>query len=530
MRPTTRATRGAVTSPHHLASQAGLSVLRDGGNAIEACIAAAATVAVVYPHMNNIGGDAFWLIADSAGEIHGIDASGRGGGNVTAARYREAGLDSVPLRGPMAACTVAGTISGWARALERSRSWGGTLPLSRLLEDAIHYARNGAPAAEDLAHSTTDAEDPLLSAPGFAEQFRPGGKGLASGQVLKQPALAASLELLARNGLEDFYTGELAAALGEGFEKAGMPLTRDDLAAHEAIEPDPLSIGISTGTLYNMPPPTQGLTSMMILGAYDRMPAGEAESFDHHHRLIEATKHAYVVRNREIGDPAHLHHPPETFLSDGYLDDMATGVDRTAASEWAWPHKTGDTIWLATMDAEGRGVSFIQSLYFSFGSGVVVPGTGIVWQNRGAGFSLDETAPNAIGPGRKPFHTLNPAMARLNDGRLLIYGTRGGDGQPQIQAQIFSRHVHHGVPLQSALDAPRWSLGRTQAHDDDYDLLLENRFDPALCKALADAGHKVQMTGSLDSSMGHAGALSINDDGVIEGASDPRSDGSVAAF
>jgi len=530
MRATPRAIRGAVTSPHHLASQAGLAVLRDGGNAIEACVAAAATIAVVYPHMNNIGGDAFWLIADGNRDIHAIDASGRGGGNITAARYREAGLDAVPLRGPMAACTVAGTISGWATALKRAKAWGGKLPLSRLLEDAIHYARNGAPAAEDLANSTADAEAPLLGAPGFAEQFRPGGKALAHGQVLKQPELAASLELLVQNGLDDFYRGELATALGEGFDKAGMLLTRDDLAAHQAVETEPLSLKISAGTLYNMPAPTQGMTSLMILGAYDRIAAGEAESFDHHHRLIEATKHAYIVRNREIGDPAHLKTPQATFLTDGYLDEMAAGIDRARASEWSWPHKIGDTIWLATMDGEGRGVSFIQSLYYSFGSGVVVPGTGIVWQNRGAGFSMDEGAVNAIGPGRKPFHTLNPALAKLDDGRLLIYGTRGGDGQPQIQAQVFSRHVHHGMPLQHALDAPRWSLGRTQVHDDDYDLLLENRFDPALVEALEKAGHAVQMTGPLDSTMGHAGALSMLPTGVIEGASEPRSDGAVAAF
>ncbi|MEQ8665243.1 MAG: gamma-glutamyltransferase family protein [Rhodospirillales bacterium] len=530
MRPTPRATRGAVTSPHHLASEAGLSVLRDGGNAIEACIAAAATVAVVYPHMNSIGGDAFWLIGDRDGGVRGIDASGRGGRGVTREAYLEQGLSQVPRRGPMSACTVAGTISGWARALAVSASWGGRLPLSRLLEDAIHYARNGVPVADDLARVTGTEDGDLLASPGFAEAFRRAGAGLAPGEVLFQKDLANSLETLGRNGLDDFYTGELAAALADGFAKTGMPLTAEDLGAHSCVDTDPISVETSAGTVYNLPPPTQGLASVMILGLYDRMVADTGESFDHHHRLIEAVKRSFIVRNREIGDPDHLRNEPATFLQSGYLDELARDIDPARAMPWTWPRNDGDTIWLATMDGEGRGVSFIQSLYFGFGSGVVVPGTGIVWQNRGAGFSMDPDSVSAIGPGRKPFHTLNPALARLSDGRLMVYGTRGADAQPQVQAQIFTRHAIHGMPLQQALDAPRWVQGRTQVHDDDFDLLVENRFDDALVDRLRKAGHVVQMTDAFDPSTGHAGALTWAPSGVIEGASDPRSDGSVAAF
>ena len=534
MRPTPRATRGAVTSPHHLASEAGLSVLRDGGNAIEACIAAAATVAVVYPHMNSIGGDAFWLIGGNDGSVKGIDASGRGGQGVTREAYLERGLEHVPLRGPMSACTVAGTISGWARALEVSKSWGGKLPLSRLLEDAIHYAREGAPVADDLARVTGTEDGDLLASPGFAEAFRRDGAGLVAGEVLRQVDLANSLETLARNGLGDFYSGELAAALAEGFAMTGIPLTAADLAGHQCVDTDPISLRTSVGQVYNMPPPTQGLASVMIVGLYDRMTAETGESFDHHHRLIEAVKRSFIVRNREIGDPDHLRNAPSTFLQADYLDELAADIDRARAMPWTWPRNDGDTIWLATMDGEGRGVSFIQSLYFGFGSGVVLPETGIVWQNRGAGFSMDPASVSAIGPGRKPFHTLNPALARLDDGRLMVYGTRGADAQPQVQAQIFTRHAMHGMPLQQALDAPRWVQGRTQVHDNDFDLLVENRFDEGLLDGLRKAGHMVQMTDAFDPAMGHAGALTWaprgTSGGVIEGASDPRSDGSVAAF
>lgn len=530
MRPTPRATRGAVTAPHHLAAQSGLDVLRDGGNAIEACIAAAATIAVVYPHMNSIGGDAFWLIGDSDGSVKGIDACGRGGERVTPDFYAEQGHDEVPLHGPLSACTVAGTLSGWARALEMAKTWGGKIPLSRLMEDAIHYARNGAPVADHFAAASASAADGLLAAPGFEAGYRKDGAGLPSGYLLKQPELAASLEQIARAGIADFYTGDLAKTLASGFDKTGVPLTANDLAAHHCIDVEPLSLEISAGTLYNMPAPTQGLSSMMIVGLYDRMVAAEGEGFDHHHRLIEAVKQSFIVRNREIGDPERLNGPLDRFLTDECLSDLAGRIDPAKAMEWTWPRKDGDTIWLATMDGEGRGVSFIQSLYFGFGSGVVLPGTGILWHNRGAGFDMDPSSVNGIGPGRKPFHTLNPALARLNDGRLMLYGTRGADAQPQAQAQIFTRHVHHGMALQDALDAPRWVQGRTQRHDDNFDLLVENRFDPALLDALSAAGHKVDVSTPFNAAMGHAGALTWSPTGVIEGASDPRSDGSVAAF
>lgn len=530
MRPTPRATRGAVTAPHHLAAESGLAVLREGGNAIEACVAAAATIAVVYPHMNSIGGDAFWLLGDKDGSVRGIDACGRGGEKVTPEHYRERGFDEVPLRGPMSACTVAGTLSGWSRAMDVAATWGGKMPLARLLEDAIHYAKNGAPVANHFAAASASAGEDLLSAPGFSAGFRKGSGALEPGDLLTQPELAASLEQIAREGIADFYTGDLAQTLASGFEATGIPLTANDLATHRCLDVEPLSLPVSAGTLYNMPPPTQGLSSMMILGLYDRMIANVGESFDHHHRLVESVKQSFIVRNREIGDPDRLMNPPETFLQADALDDLAANIDPTRAMPWTWPRKDGDTIWLATMDGEGRGVSFIQSLYFGFGSGVVMPGTGILWHNRGAGFSMDADSVNCIGPGRKPFHTLNPAMARLNDGRLMLYGTRGADAQPQTQALIFTRHVHHGMPLQEALDAPRWVQGRTQRHDNNFDLLVEDRFDPALLDALAAAGHKVDVSVPFDAATGHAGALTWAPSGVIEGASDPRSDGAVAAF
>ena len=530
MRATPRATRGAVTSPHHLASEAGLSVLRDGGNAIEATVAAAATIAVVYPHMNSIGGDGFWLIGNRNGAVQGIDAAGRSGRGVTRETCLARGLDEVPLRGPLSACTVAGTVSGWARALEISRDWGGRLPLSRLLHDAIHHARAGVPVADDLARAVGSADDTVLAMPGFADVFRRHGRGPGAGELLKQPALAATLEQLACAGLDDFYTGDLARTLAAGFEETGIPLTRDDLAGHTCVNAAPLALKLSVGTIYNLPPPTQGLASLMILGLYDRMVAETGESFDHHHRLIEAVKQGFIVRNREIGDPDSLKTAPEAFLERRCLDALAGRIDARVAMPWSWPRHDGDTVWLAAMDGEGRGVSFIQSLYFGLGSGMVIPETGILWHNRGAGFSMKPADVGTIGPNRKPFHTLNPALARLNDGRLMLYGTRGADAQPQVQAQLFTRHIYYGMALQPALDAPRWVQGRTQRHDDTFDLLAESRFPPALLERLERAGHKVQVSSPFNPVMGHAGALVGLPSGVIEGASDPRSDGAVAAF
>jgi gamma-glutamyltranspeptidase len=517
-----------VTSPHHLASQAGLQILREGGTAIEAAVAMAATIAVVYPHMTGIGGDGFWLVAEPGRDPVAIDACGGAGVQATADFYRRQGLSAIPSRGPLAANTVAGTIAGWRAALEVNARWGGTFGLARLLRDAIDYADAGIVVTASQEELAAEKRPELESIFGFADVYLPGGAVPKEGSVLRQPALARTLQALAGAGLEDFYRGNLAASISADLARAGAPVGAADLAGYQAVIREPLSVEVTGARLFNFPPPTQGLSSLMILALFDRLGVKTGEGFDHVHGLVEATKQAFLVRDREIADPAMMTADPSSFLAPAALDDLAARIDRGRALPWPAKPSGGDTIWLGVIDGAGRSVSLIQSLYFEYGSGVVLPETGIVWQNRGSSFQL-APGKRQIRPGAKPFHTLNPAMARFADGRHMVYGTMGGEGQPQTQAALFSRYAWFGQSLQQAVTAPRWLLGRTWGAE-SVSLKLEDRFDPALVAALSTAGHDVEIVAPFTSLMGHAGAIVRHADGVLEGAGDPRSDGMAVGY
>ena len=457
---TIRGTRGMAAAPHALASQSALAVLREGGNAIEAMVAAAATIAVVYPHMNSIGGDAFWLIHVPGQPVRGLDACGAAARDASRDWYRERGItQAIPFRGAVAANTVAGTVSGW------------------------------------------DA------------------------------ALAATLERLAHAGLDDFYRGDLARTFAGELQAAGSPLALEDLRSHRAAWREPLSLPHSRGTLYNMPPPTQGVVSLMILGILDRMSIDGMDPMgaDFVHAAVEATKQAFRIRDRYVTDPAYMTVDPASFLHVDRLDELRAGVDPARAAPWGAGRGPADTIWMGVIDGEGRAVSFIQSVYHEFGSGVVLDGSGVAWQNRGCSFSLDPLALNALEPGRKPFHTLNPALALLEDGRTMVYGNMGGDGQPQSQSAVFSRTVTFGMEPQAAITAPRWLLGRTWGRPSDT-LKLESRFAPDVVETLRQRGHEVELMQPFDEAMGHAQAIVRRPNGVLEGGADPRSDGVVAAW
>ncbi len=517
---------GMVTAPHHLAAQAGLGVLRDGGNAVQATVAVAATLAVVYPHMTGIGGDGFWLIAEPDGRMHAIDACGAAARSADLGLY--AGLDMIPWRGPLAANTVAGTISGWAAALSSS---GGTMPEARLLRDAIFYAERGVPVTRGGAAISGAKGEELRGLPGaWASTFEPDGRPLKEGEILRQPLLAGTLTLLARDGFGSFYDGPLARMIEADLKAMGSPVTGQDLRVHAATRPAPLHVPVSGATLYNTAPPTQGVASLLILALFDRLAAAEAEGFDHVHGLVEATKQAFLFRDEHVGDLAHMTVDPQRWLDDAAgLDAMAARIDPRTALPWPQPASAGDTCWFGAADRDGRVVSCIQSTYFEYGSGIVLPGTGITWQNRGSSFRLVETGWNALKPGRKPFHTLNPAMARFDDGRVMAYGTMGGEGQPQTQAAIFSRYARYGVPLREAITRPRWLLGKTWG-DASTSLKIEDRFPSALYDQLIAAGHQVELLDPFTATMGHAGAIVRHPSGVLEGATDPRSDGAVAAW
>jgi gamma-glutamyltranspeptidase/glutathione hydrolase len=518
---------GMVTAPHRAAAEAGAAILDAGGNALEAMIAAAATIAVVYPHMNGIGGDAFFLLAAPGRAPKALMGAGAAGALATIARYRKAGHDVIPPRGPEAALTVAGAVSTWGLAAEAAAAMGGRIPRAELLADAIARAREGIAVSPSQVRMTAKNGAEIKDVPGFAATFLPGGKVAAEGTRMALPRLADSLDRIAHAGYGDFYRGDVAAEIAADLAALGSPVTRDDLRRHAAETAEPLSVRIDGATLFNTPPPTQGLASLIILALFDRLKVTHGEGFDHVHGLVEATKLAFAVRDAEVTDPADRR-DLAPFLTPAALEAMAARIDRGRAARWPAEPAPGDTIWMGAIDRNGLAVSFIQSLYWEFGSGVVLPRTGILWQNRGASFSLDPTALNALRPGRKPFHTLNPALARFDDGRTMVYGSMGGDGQPQFQAAVFTRHARFGMELGAAIDAPRWRLGRTWG-DTQTSLAVESRLDPDTIAALEKAGHRIAMEAAYADGMGHAGAIVRRADGRIAGASDPRSDGAAVA-
>jgi oxamate amidohydrolase len=515
--------RGAVCAPHHVAVAAGRAILAEGGNALEAMVAMAATIAAVYPHMNHIGGDGFWLVRQPTGRVHALMAPGPAGANATIALYREHGHDEIPPRGPLAALTVPGAVGGWMLALEAARAIGGKLPLALLFDVAIRQAREGYVVSRSQARLSAEKREELAQVPGFAAAFLPDGKAPEAGSALRQSALAATLEQLAHVGLDDFYRGDVGREIAADLARIGSPVTRRDLETYQARVAKPLSLTVAAGTLYNTPPPTQGLASLLILALFERLRVTEPESFDHVHGLIEATKRAFLVRDRVIGDLERT--ALDRYLDPKFLDVEALKIDRKKAAPWPAAPSAGDTIWMGAADAKGCVVSYIQSLYWEFGSGCVLPGTGVLMQNRGAAFSLDRRSPRALAPGRLPFHTLNPALAVLKDGRIMAYGTMGGDGQPQTQAALFARHVIYGAPLDRAVDAPRWLLGRTWGSQ-HTNLRVEPRLSEQLIDRLMSAGHDVDVLEDPYSDlMGHAGAVVLHTDGSVEAAHDPRADG-----
>ena len=526
------ATRGMVVAPHALAAQSGLAVLRDGGNALEAMVAAAATISVVYPHMNGIGGDSFWLIHEPGNDVTTIDACGRAAERATLDFYRGQNQAVIPERGPLAANTVAGTVSGWALALSlSSKRWRGRLPLARLLDDAIHYAEHGCVVSQSQFIWTSAKLAQLAGVPGFSERFLVDGAAPAAGSILKQPQIAATLRQLVTHGLSDFYDGELARAIAADLAALGSPLVLADLEAHSAELRAPVMLRHSLGTLYNMAPPTQGTVSLLILGILDRLGLRKVarDSADYVHLIVEATKQAFLIRDKHITDPTYMTVSARELLRASSIAKLAAAVNPVTALPWGAHTRRGDTIWMGAIDSEGRAVSFIQSLYHEFGSGVVLKSSGINWQNRGCSFSLDEHALNRLEPRRKPFHTLNPALALLDDGRAVVYGTMGGDGQPQTQAAVFTRYAVFGQNLQQAIAAPRWLLGRTWGQA-SATLKIESRFDYAVSAELSHRGHDVEVLRAYDETMGHAGAIARHGNGALEAGFDPRSDGGAAGY
>ena len=510
----------AFTAPHHEAAKVGLDILQAGGTASEAMVAAAAMVSVQYPHMNSIGGDSFWLICEKDKAPVAIDGCGAAAEKATISHYQTLGAE-LPESGGKAAITVAGTVSAWDEALKMNASG---LSLERLLTPAIHAARGGIEVTQSLQDASEKTFERLHSLDSFCALFLKEGHTLSKGDTVRNPCLADTFEQLAVRGLDDFYRGELAKTIAEDLKTLGSPLSLADLQSHHASVGMLLSVDTNKACLYNHDAPTQGLASLLILAIYDRLADKVKNEADHVHLLVEATKQAFIIRDKEIVDPEHLVNPLQSWLADSVVESLAQNIDMSVAKPWPHIAKPGDTVWMGATDQYGTMVSFIQSVYWEFGSGAVLPGTGIVWNNRAKSFSLDPAHSNCLKPGKKPFHTLNPAYAEFKDGRRMVYGTMGGEGQPQTQACLYSRFVYQNKTLTQSIAEPRWLLGRTWG-DDTSQLRLENQLFKALGDELTQRGHEITSVPDNNELMGHAGAVVLTQDGDAIAASDPRSDG-----
>jgi gamma-glutamyltranspeptidase/glutathione hydrolase len=518
--------QSAVAAPHQAACEAGLAILREGGNAIEATIAVAATIAVVYPHMNGVGGDNFWVIREPSGRVRAIEACGFAGEHATLERYRKLELDRMPLRGPQATLTVPGAIGGWQVAVRMAEDNGGRLPLDMLLHHAIAAARDGAAVGRTEARYSLKDDANLLAQPFFTDTYFIDGKQPAVGAIRRFPALAATLQHLADAGLDDFYRGDVGREMAADLERAGTPITRADLVRYRAAERPALSARVKDCVIHMPQPPSQGFAALMMLGIFDELGIARADTAEHWHGLIESAKRANTLRDRVVTEYERIPEDPAQFLTRERFKREAERIDRGRAAPWPLPKvEDGDTIWCGAIDQNGMAVSLIQSLFWEYGSGVVLPRTGVLMQNRGLGLSLDPLSLNALKPGRKPFHTLHAPLAVFDDGRILSYGSMGGEVQPQITSSNFLRHARFGMGITDALDAPRLTFGRSW-NAARATVKAESRIDPAIVAALGRLGHEVEVNPlPFADSFGHAGMLLRHADGHVEADHDPRADG-----
>jgi gamma-glutamyltranspeptidase len=511
--------RGMVTSPHVLASEAGLEILRQGGNAIEAAIAIGAVLAVTCPHFCGLGGDAVWLVADRDGRQTSFLGIGQAAQNC-------AGIETLPMRGPLSALTTACAVDAWGYAHAFSSAhWGGQQSFGGLLDAAIGHAENGFAVTQSQAHWLDFRHGETADWPGFEALFRPGGAAPQPGSPFVQPELAESLKAIARHGPREFYEGALAHRIAAGLAAAGSPLGEADLKATATRDAPPIRLDYQDLTLLAPPPPTQGVTTLMIMGVLAGLERGGVVegSADYFHAAIEAVKQAFLDRDG-VADPDFAPQPIEKWLDRERLRQKAGAIDPRRALDWPQPFRTGDTVFFAATDSEGRGVSVLQSIYFDWGSGLVAGDTGILWQNRGAAFSLVPGHPNELKPGKRPFYTLNPGMALRAGKPHLLYGTQGADGQPQTLSLLLTRLIDHGLSPSEALRRPRFLLGRTFSDSRDS-LKLEADVDAEVAAELGRRGHLISPIDALSPLAGQAGVIRIGEDGELSGAHDPRGEG-----
>ena len=508
----------AFTAPHWAATEAGLNILKQGGTAIEAMVSAAAVISVVYPHMNSIGGDGFWLIHNSAEtEPTAIDACGRSASNLDS--YES--FKEIPNRGGSACITQAGTVSGWQRALAVDEA--AKLPLLTILKDAINYAENGIEVTPSLVASIEKVLNEGAAPESFKDLYAPNNDILKVGDTFKNPDLAQTFKTMAQNGLDDFYQGDVAEKIIKTLGKIGSPLSQNDHKVTSAEVVEPLSIQLEGIRCFNLPAPTQGVHSLQILGQIDRLRHSVKSESEWAHLIVEATKQSFADRPYILADLDRVPSGYHEALTDNVIASKANNIKLDEALAWPFTREHGDTVWMGARDQNGQIVSFIQSIYWEFGSANVIEGAGFVWNNRGISFSLNNSDINRLEPNKKPRHTLNPAMALFENGQRLSYGTMGGEGQPQTQATLFSRFVWQNKTLEESIAQGRWLLGRTWG-DSSNDLKVEADIAQTIGKDLTELGHQWQEVPAVNEMMGHAGAI-FDDQGELTAATDPRSDG-----
>lgn len=515
------AAENIVATSHPLAAQAGLSVMARGGNAVDAALSTAITLTVVEPSGNGIGSDAFAILWDGE-QLHGLNASGRAPADWTPDRF--AGQDAMPFRG-WESVTVPGAVSAWVELSERF----GKLPFETLFEPAIGYAEKGFPVSPVIATLWQRAAEQLGDQPGFAETFLPNGRAPRAGEFFSSPGHARTLRLIAETKGKAFYEGEIAEEIAAYAAAHGAALTAADLAAHKPDWCGTISRGFDDVTLHEIPPNGQGIAALMGLGILSQTGIRDMDADDPQalHLQIEAMKLALRDAESYVADPDHMKNVTVAdLLDDGYLAARAREIDLSKAKNFgAGAPKHGGTVYLTAADASGMMVSFIQSNYAGFGSGVVVPGTGVALQNRGAGFTLDPAHQNVVGPGKRPFHTIIPGFLMGPTDPLMSFGVMGGPMQAQGHVQMVLRTQLFDQDPQMATDAPRWRV------TNGLGVACETTFPEETLAKLQQMGHDIMLE-APDNAFGFGGAQLIHrlpERGYVAG-SDPRKDGAAMGF
>lgn len=507
MRPEVSGANAAVVAEHPLAAAAGADVLRRGGNAMDAAITMAAVLAVVRPHMNGVGGDAFLLYREAkSGKIHALNGSGRAGRLAQPQVFRERGLTEVPDTGVLSV-TVPGAVRAWSDALRRF----GTFGLAAALEPAIRYAEEGFPVSPKLAADIEADRAQLMRDQHMRDVFLKHDRAPNVGALLKQEDLAKTLRTIAQDGADVLYAGALAQKLGEFAISQGALFTIEDLAAHSSTWQEPISTPYHDLQVVAFPPNSQGVALLMQLNVAQLLDVRQYKqnTADYIHNLVEIKKHVFAERDRLVSDPAFTDVPLERMLSRDYARSVAKLVqDGAAGGRTTERSGNGDTVFLCAIDRNGNAVVLIQSLYSSFGSGRMVPGTGIVLHNRGALFSLDPAHVNVVAPGKRTYHTLAPGMVLRSDNSLMMtFGSPGSDGQTQTMMQVLNNIYLFGMTPQQAVDAPRYRSYSNR-------LLLDAGIPAEVRAELARRGHNVRVQETPSSELGGAQVIMVLPSGV----------------